>query len=103
MLTESLPLFLNQPRKLGHGNQEARTDPCRIQRADCCAAGAEVLRKKEVAEVVAKIKDVIAHYGLAAGDLGLATVARMSWSRLPRSSSSAARLSSSGGQGSRLA
>ena len=39
-------------------------------------AQADALRKKEVAEVVAKIKDAIAHYGLTAGDLGLATVAR---------------------------
>ena len=39
-------------------------------------AQADALRKKEVAEVVAKIKDAIAHYGLTAADLGLATVAR---------------------------
>jgi DNA-binding protein H-NS len=39
-------------------------------------AQAEALRKKEVAEVVAKIKDAIAHYGLTAADLGLATSAR---------------------------
>jgi DNA-binding protein H-NS len=37
---------------------------------------ADALRKKEVAEVVAKIKDAIAHYGLTAADLGLATGAR---------------------------
>ena len=41
-------------------------------------AQADALRKKEVAEVVAKIKDAIAHYGLTAADLGLATVARKS-------------------------
>jgi len=41
-------------------------------------AQAEALRKKEVAEVVAKIKDAIAHYGLTAADLGLATSARKS-------------------------
>ena len=39
-------------------------------------AQADALRKKEVAEVVAKIKDAIVHYGLTATDLGLATVAR---------------------------
>ena len=39
-------------------------------------AQADVLRKKEVAAVVAKIKDAIAHYGLTAADLGLATAAR---------------------------
>ena len=39
-------------------------------------AQANALRKKEVAEVVAKIKDAIAHYGLTTADLGLATVAR---------------------------
>jgi DNA-binding protein H-NS len=39
-------------------------------------AQADALRKKEVAEVIAKIKDAIGHYGLTAADLGLATVAR---------------------------
>jgi DNA-binding protein H-NS len=39
-------------------------------------AQADALRKKEVAEVVAKIKDAIAHYGLTAADLGLTTSAR---------------------------
>ncbi len=39
-------------------------------------AQADALRKKEVAEVVAKIKDAIDHYGLTAADLGLVTVAR---------------------------
>ena len=39
-------------------------------------AQADALRKKEVATVVAKIKDAIAHYGLTAADLGLATGAR---------------------------
>ena len=34
-------------------------------------AKADVLRKKEVSGVVAKIKDAIAHYGLTAADLGL--------------------------------
>ena len=36
-------------------------------------AQADALRKKEVAEVVAKIKNAIAHYGLTATDLGLVT------------------------------
>jgi DNA-binding protein H-NS len=39
-------------------------------------AQADALRKTEVAEVVAKMKDAIAHYGLSAGDLGLATGVR---------------------------
>ena len=39
-------------------------------------AQADSLRKKEVAEVVVKIKDAIAHYGLTAADLGLAAGAR---------------------------
>jgi len=45
---------------------------------------ADALRKKEVAEVVAKIKDAIAHYGLTAADLGLATGARKN-AKLPAS------------------
>lgn len=35
-------------------------------------AEAEAIREKEMGEVVAKIKDAIAHYGLTASDLGLA-------------------------------
>ena len=31
---------------------------------------AETLRKKEMAQVIAKVKDAIAHYGLTAADLG---------------------------------
>ena len=38
-------------------------------------AQADVLRKKEVAEVIAKVKDAIAHYGLTATDLGLSKAA----------------------------
>ena len=38
-------------------------------------AQADALRKKEVTEVVAKIKDAIVHYGLTAADLGLAPTA----------------------------
>ena len=37
-------------------------------------AQADALRKKEVAEVIAKIKDAIAHYGLTVDDLGLGKV-----------------------------
>ena len=47
---------------------------------------ADALRKKEVAEVIAKIKDAIAHYGLTAADLGLATGARMN-AKLPAAGS----------------
>jgi len=36
-------------------------------------AKAEAIRKREVADVVAKIKDAILHYGLTAADLGLAS------------------------------
>ena len=36
-------------------------------------AKADAMRKKEVGEVVAKIKDAVAHYGLTAADLGFAT------------------------------
>ena len=38
-------------------------------------AQADVLRKKEVAEVIAKVKDAIAHYGLTAADLGFSKAA----------------------------
>ena len=33
-------------------------------------AQADALRKKEVAEVIAKVRDAIVHYGLTAADLG---------------------------------
>jgi DNA-binding protein H-NS len=39
-------------------------------------AQADALRKREVAEVVAGIKDAIVRYGLTAADLGLAPTAR---------------------------
>jgi DNA-binding protein H-NS len=39
-------------------------------------AQADALRKKEVAEVVASIKDAIVRYGLTAADLGLVPPAR---------------------------
>ena len=39
-------------------------------------AKAETIRKQEVNEVVAKIKDAIAHYGLTSADLGLSAAAR---------------------------
>lgn len=39
-------------------------------------AQADALRKKEVADVIEKIKTAIAHYGLTASDLGLAATTR---------------------------
>lgn len=39
---------------------------------------AEEIRKKEVGEVVARIKDAIAHYGLTAADLGFTAGVRVS-------------------------
>lgn len=39
-------------------------------------AQADALRKKDIAEVVAKVKDAIAHYGLTAADLGFEMPAR---------------------------
>lgn len=39
---------------------------------------ADAIRKKEVSEVIAKIEDAIAHYGLTAADLGFGKVARKS-------------------------
>jgi DNA-binding protein H-NS len=39
-------------------------------------AKAEALRKREVGDVVAKIKDAIAHYGLTAADLGFTSATR---------------------------
>lgn len=41
-------------------------------------AKADAIRKQEVGEVVAKIKDAIAHYRLTAADLGLGTAAAKS-------------------------
>ena len=38
-------------------------------------AQADALRKKEVAEVIAKVKDAIVHYGLTAADLGFGKAA----------------------------
>jgi DNA-binding protein H-NS len=37
---------------------------------------AEAIRRKEVADVVARIKEAIKHYGLSASDLGLGAKAR---------------------------
>ncbi len=39
-------------------------------------AQADVLRKKEVEEVITKIRDAVAHYNLTAADLGLSTRGR---------------------------
>jgi DNA-binding protein H-NS len=54
-------------KKLGTSLQAINAQIAALQ------AKAEVIRKKEVGDVVAKIKDAIAHYGLTAGDLGLAS------------------------------
>jgi DNA-binding protein H-NS len=47
-------------------------------------AKAEAIRKKEVGEVVAKIKDAIAHYDLTAADLGLSVIPKAA--KAPRAS-----------------
>lgn len=47
-------------------------------------AEAEAIRRQEMGEVVAKIKDAIAHYGLTAADLGLVAAARKA-GKAPRS------------------
>ncbi len=39
-------------------------------------AQADAIREKEVADVIAKAKDAIAHYGLTASDLGFASTPR---------------------------
>lgn len=39
-------------------------------------AQADALRKKEMADVIAKVKDAIAHYGLTAAELGFGKNAR---------------------------
>ncbi len=43
-----------------------------LQKIETLKAEAEKLRRKETAEVVARIREAIAHYGLSAADLGLA-------------------------------
>jgi DNA-binding protein H-NS len=54
-------------KKLGTSLQAINAQIAALQ------AKAEVIRKQEVGDVVAKIKDAIAHYGLTAADLGLAS------------------------------
>lgn len=56
-------------KKLGTSLQAINAQIAALQ------AKAEAIRKQEVGEVVAKIKDAIAHYGLTAADLGLSAVA----------------------------
>jgi DNA-binding protein H-NS len=46
-----------------------------MKQIDSLKAEADKLRKKEVAGVVGRIRDAIAHYGLTAADLGLETPA----------------------------
>lgn len=43
-----------------------------LKRIETLKAEAEKLRRKETADVVARIRDAISHYGLSAADLGLA-------------------------------
>jgi len=52
-------------KKLGTSLQAINAQIAALQ------AKADAIRKQEVGEVVAKIKDAIAHYGLTASDLGL--------------------------------
>jgi DNA-binding protein H-NS len=54
-------------KKLGTSLQAINAQIAALQ------AKAEALRKQEVGDVVAKIKDAVAHYGLTAADLGLAS------------------------------
>ena len=56
-------------KKLGSSLQSINAQIAALQ------AKAEAIRKQEVGEVVAKIKDAIAHYGLTAADLGLSAPA----------------------------
>jgi DNA-binding protein H-NS len=44
---------------------------------------ADVMRKKEMVEVIAKVKDAIQHYGLTADDLGLGKTAPNKSSTFP--------------------
>ena len=56
-------------KKLGTSLQTINAQIAALQ------AKAAEIRKQEVGDVVAKIKDAIAHYGLTAADLGLAASA----------------------------
>jgi DNA-binding protein H-NS len=66
-------------KKLGSSLQAINVQIAALQ------AKAEAIRKKEVGEVVAKIKDAIAHYGLTAADLGLSASAPKA-AKAPRAS-----------------
>ncbi len=46
-----------------------------FKQSDALRRQAEELKRKEIPEVVARIKEAIAHYGLTAQDLGLAAKA----------------------------
>ena len=50
---------------------------------------ADALRKKEVADIIAKAKDAIAHYGLTAADLGLSKTVGESGNAAPAKKSKA--------------
>ena len=54
-------------------------------------AQAEALRKKEMTEVIAKVKDAIAHYGLTAVDLGFGKAPRQAGKSLSAVSSKPAK------------
>jgi DNA-binding protein H-NS len=56
-------------KKLGTSLQAINAQIAALQ------AKAEAIRKQEVGDVVTKIKDAIAHYGLTAADLGLSAAA----------------------------
>lgn len=47
-----------------------------IKRIDALKAEAEKLRRKELGDVIARIREAVDHYGLTAADLGLAAPAR---------------------------
>ena len=46
-----------------------------LKRIDALKAEAEKLRRKELGDVIDRIRDAIDHYGLTAADLGLAAAA----------------------------
>jgi DNA-binding protein H-NS len=65
-----MDLFTNMAtKKLGTSLQAINAQIAALQ------AKAEAIRKQEAGEVVAKIKDAIARYGLTATDLGLSAAA----------------------------
>lgn len=80
-------------RKLGSSLQTINAQIAALQ------AKADALRQKEIAGVVAKIKDAIAHYGLTAADLGLATAAARSPAAKPKGKAKPAARTRKGGAG----